>query len=498
MTRRRPSKPRGEESPPETQVDFLDLPGLRTILPIEDNEFNIWVTAEQHPKLTACPECGCDDKNLFIRHGKTPRMVRHVPRGIKALYVDVLRQSYRCKRCPNIFQHPLPSVSDRWFLTNALVRHIEILSLLHTQRDVGLMTGVSLKTVREIFHAHCERLDKTVRFETPRVLGLDGVYAKVEIKDGEGPDHKDQGQENQHEKKSKRKKTVKRECVCVTDIERGTAFDLWPSARKADVVKALRSIPDRQKIRLVVIDMSPVLYAAVKEALPWAIVIIDLFHVLTKANEGVDRVRQRLRRKVRPVKGQRVMCKREPLRQHRSKPNQVPAELKPWFDLMPELGLAYEVKEVIFELQYSSSERTALKRLMRWLENFPPELHDDFSELLSALANWREEILHYFTHRFTNAFTEGRNRLIKDILRETRGCYFKTLRWRLLYGSYYRKQIEEARREEMMRKIRKRKAGPRKKRAKSQDSAKKKVNTAPHNSLPGTDWQLPSPQMSLF
>jgi transposase len=299
MTRPRPPKVGGEEFPPEAQSDFLNLSGLRTTLPIEENEFNIWVTAEQYPKLTACPECGCDDKKLFIRNGTRPQMIRHVPRGLKTLYVDVLRQSYQCKRCPKSFQHPLTSVSDKWSLTNDLVRHVEVLSLLRTQRDVGLMTGVSLKTIREISHAHCERLDKTIHFETPRVLGLDGVYAGVE--DGDGDSQKDQSQETQTEKRNKRKKTVKRECVSVTDIERGVAIDLWPSARKDDVVTYLEKIPDLQKIRLVVIDMSPVLYAAVKEALPWATVIIDLFHVLAKANQGMDRVRERCRRKVRPV-----------------------------------------------------------------------------------------------------------------------------------------------------------------------------------------------------
>jgi zinc-finger of transposase IS204/IS1001/IS1096/IS1165 len=249
MTRPRLSRAHDEEYPLEAQSDFLNLHGLRTILPIEESEFNIWVTAEQHPKLTACPECGCDNRKLFIRNGTRPRVVRHVPRGLKTLYVEVLRQSYRCKRCLKSFQHPLPSVSDRWFMTNDLVRHVEILSLLRTHRDVGLMTAVSLKTIREISDAHCERLDRTIRFETPRVLGLDGVYARVEVEDEKIDAQQEPSQENQTEKKSKRKKTVKKECVTVTDIERGIAIDLWPSAKKDDVVKFLKNLPDRQKIR---------------------------------------------------------------------------------------------------------------------------------------------------------------------------------------------------------------------------------------------------------
>jgi transposase len=176
----------------------------------------------------------------------------------------------------------------------------------------------------------------------------------------------------------------------------------------------------------------------------------------------------------------------------------MPAELKPWFEAMPELRLAYEVKEAFWEIQYSSSRDTARKRLRRWRETFPPQFLDDFAELRSALANREEEILNYFTHRYTNAFTEERNKLVKDIQRETRGCYFRTLRWRFLYGSYMKRKIEEARREEMKRKIRKRQAQPRKKRAKRQNPAERKSNSVPQKGLPQADWLLPSPQMPLF
>ena len=83
------------------------------------------------------------------------------------------------------------------------------------------------------------------------------------------------------------------------------------------------------------------------------------------------------------------------------------------------------MKEAFFEIRHSSSKKTALARKKRWLEEFPLQLRKDFAELLSSLSTWEEEIFNYFDNRFTNAFTEERNRLVKDILRETRGCHFK-------------------------------------------------------------------------
>jgi hypothetical protein len=150
------------------------------------------------------------------------------------------------------------------------------------------------------------------------------------------------------------------------------------------------------------------------------------------------------------------MCRKELLRKRRDHLN--PDELKErerWFELKPELRLAYDVAEECLEMWHSSSSGTARERHRRWLARFPPELRLDFHELLSAFRNWGEYIFHYFDYRFTNAFTESKNRLVKDIQRESRGCDFETLRGKVVYGTLLRKQIEEARREEMKRKKRK-------------------------------------------
>lgn len=496
----------------EVPLDYLGLPGLRTLPPVEENEFSVWVKAEQFPKLASCPECGCADKGQWIKNGTRLQIFLHEPRGFRRQYVKLHRQSYSCKRCKSAPQHPLPALSDRWWASHDLIGYVEKETLLCPQRRVALRTGLSTKIIREIAVANWDHLDATVRFETPRVLGLDGVFARVKVEeDGNTEQGGETAAAPDNERKDAKKKTVKRECLMVTDIEKGIAIELRPSATKEYVVEFLRNLPDKQNIRIVVIDMSPVLLSAVKEALPWAIIVIDLFHVLSKANLGMDNVRIRLRKKTRRVKGQPTMCAKELLRKHRnpSKPTKVPPGLKPWFEIFPELGQAYGVKESCFELQYSSSRRTALRRLRRWLERFPLELRKDFAELLRALRDREEEILNYFDHPFTNAFTEERNRLVKDILRETRGCSFQTLRARVLYGSRLKRQMEEALREEMARK-KKRKPraegsekpeaqGSKKRRSRSRKGRAEKgvgaeVAAAPY----GAPWQPPSPQLCLF
>jgi len=417
-----------------TIFDYLNLSGLRVISQPEENEFSLWIKAEQFPKLESCPVCGSDYEQ-FTRNGTRPRIVRDVPRGLQSVYVEILRQSYYCAQCQKLFRHPLSSVSDSRRMTTRLVSHIEKLSLLRPAREVSLLTGASTGTIREIMTRYRQHLDKTVRFETPRVLGIDGVFARVKDETG---------------------KSRKRECAMFTDIEAGLRIDLRPGITIKEVSKRLRAFLHSKRIKIVVIDMSPALLAAIREALPDAIIVVDLFHIQSKINEGLDKVRIRLRKGAARRKGQLTMCRKELLRKRRDqlKPNEE-KELKLWFELKPELGLAYEVVEGCLKIWHSSSSKTAQERYQSWLKQFPPELRKDFHELLSAFKNWGEYIFNYFDHRYTNAFTESSNRIVKDILRETRGCDFETLRGKVIYGTWIKKQMEEARLEEMKRKKRK-------------------------------------------
>jgi hypothetical protein len=118
------------------------------------------------------------------------------------------------------------------------------------------------------------------------------------------------------------------------------------------------------------------------------------------------------------------------------------------------------------------------------------------TSLLSAFQNWEEYILNFFDHRYTNAFTESSNRLVKDIVRETRSCDFDTLEARVISGTNLRRQIKEARREEMKRKVRKPQGQATKK-----SRRRRRHATEPEAGLPGAavgDSRLPAIQISLF
>lgn len=397
--------------------DYVGLPGLMTVAEPELNNDEILVKTRQTGELVGCPVCGCPSGEQFKRNGTRAQYFQDEPRGLCSVRIEVRRQSYRCLRCKAAPRQPLVGVEAKRQLTTRLLRYIQLHSCIESFSAVAFRSGLSDTTVADIFNDYTSMLDRNVRFETPRVLGLDGVYIGG------------------------------KECAILTDLEARLVIDLWADYRLEQLVAALKRLPGRERVRVVVIDMSRLLRRAVLEALPQAVIVIDRHHIQTLANEGVDRVRQQLRRETKRRKGQPTMCRRELLRKHWHQLDaEQQEELRRWLECQPKLKLAYEIKEDFYAIWHSSSSDAARQRYHEWLCRFPPDdehklLAAGFKKLLTAMRNWEGYVLNYFEHPYTNAFTERSNGKIKDFLRAARGSSFKTARAKVIYGTLIRQLL---------------------------------------------------------
>jgi transposase len=325
-------------------------------------------------------------------------------------------------------------------MTTRLLRYTQDSALLDKFQMVALRTGLSARTVRDIFLEYVRSLDQTFQFKTPRVLGLDGVH--IERSD-DARVREPMGNLTEQEKHDRR---ARLERGVLTDIEAGQVLDVRTSCAKEEMVEAIKRIPDYTKIKVAVIDMSHTLRNTVQEALPQAVIVIDRFHVQRYASDSMDNVRTRLRKGIDAVPGESVMCDKDLLRKHWDKLSAEEQEnLSGWFRHLPELKLAYDAKEEYFELWSSPSSVVARRRYQKWLEQLPVEFKNDFKPLLNAMQNWGEYIFNYFDHCYTNAFTEQSNRQLRDILRATRNCQFETYRGKIVYGTMVRKRMEAQR-----------------------------------------------------
>ncbi len=402
------------------QTDYLDLPGLRTLSEPIKGRTRLTVKVEQLMP-PACPVCGCDTGG-FKSNGTRRQSLRDEPRGSLSVRLDLYRRSFSCKACGTSKLVPLKCLAEGRRMTRRLELYIQRKSLLRPFREVAQETGVSPKTVREIFLAHVTELERgrEEKLPAPRVLGLDGVYINS------------------------------KERAILTDPARGLVINLVPNVRAVLLGNVLRNMPGSERVEVVTIDMSHGLRSAVSEAFPRATIVVDRYHIQRMANESVDRVRQRLRQEIKRTRAGVQMCHRKLLRKH---PGQHTADeqvqVKQYFHLFPVLEKAYETKEAFFAIWHETgSSVTAKARYTEWREACPPEVRDDFKPLHTAMSNWGEYIFNYFDHPHTNAFTEASNRRIKDIQREGRGGSFETVRYKAIFGTLLRQELQTAREKE--------------------------------------------------
>jgi transposase len=387
-------------------VDYLDLPGMKTTGKVPSTN-SLRVLAELTTEPGTCPHC----PNILFglkAHGTKSQTIKDAPMRGRTVEIAVKRRRYRCPVCGRTCLQPFAGVDERWGMTERLVEFVKDESLLKPFNQVAEETGVAPSTVRAIFREHVAELERTMTFETPRVLGLDGVYIR------------------------------RKERLVLTDIERRRVVQIAASIKERSVAQALLRLPERRRVEVVTLDMSASLRRAVLHALPWAVIVVDRFHIQRMANQAVDRVRRRIH--LGMTRYDRRLIMRDPrlLRKHRDQLKRMGKldVVEEWLDRLPELRAAYDLKEAFFEVWYSSCSATAWHRYDAWERSVPEGMRtkETFGPLLTAVMNWSDEIFNFFDHRFTNAYAESANNLIKTVQREGRRCDFDTVRAKVIYG----------------------------------------------------------------
>lgn len=221
-----------------------------------------------------------------------------------------------------------------------------------------------------------------------------------------------------------------------TDIGNRTILDIIESRRKPSVVHWLSHLAGRERVQVVVIDMwAPYREAARAVFGPKVRVVVDKFHVTRYADGALDMVRKAVGRE-KGIKGRRQLMRSRHVLLKRAATLSAEEQLtlSGWIENIPRLKLAYEAKEAFHRIYDCQTRAAAELALDTWYVGLPAEIRPQFKLLLSALANWRPEIMEYFDHRITNAFTESMNRVVKDVSRAGRGYSFPIMRARMLEG----------------------------------------------------------------
>lgn len=395
-----------------SQLDLLNLGVLKaTNMHDEGDHYVIEVDGQGIP--SCCPHCQAPSP---YRHGSQQQHYIDIPMHGKPVLLRVERARFRCKVCGKTFFSHLPDIDPKRKASVRFVRHIEQESMKKTFALLARENGIVEKTIKNIFDDYVVQLGQTVRFETPEFLGIDELKIIGEYR-----------------------------CM-ITNVGELSIYDLLPNRRKVDLMSYFKSLPDKQKVKVVTMDMWRTYRDVVNAHLPGRDIVVDRWHVVRMGNDALETVRKKIRKELNAR--QRIKLKDDRfilLEREKTLTDEERNKMAEWFELYPELALAYRIKESFHEIYNCRDKADAKQFAQAWIDSLPPNMEYAFGAARTALKNWWDEIFNFYDHRVTNAYTESTNRLAKDINRMGRGYSFEVMRARLIYEKQARKPTTKVR-----------------------------------------------------
>jgi len=382
----------------------LDIPDVRVLQTELTKDGELILTVESTLTTTTCRRCG---RTITHRHGlDEPRLFRHLPSFGRVVYLRIRPKRFCCRWCDG---HPTTTQQLDWYDPNALhtkayERHLIVQLVNSTISDVEAKEDVTYAALLGILDRWIAKRIDWDALEPFATLGIDEIALLKGHRDFVA--------------------------VISAQTEAGELHVLavLPDRLKATVLAWLLSMPSaiRAHITTVCTDIWEGYITAVEEALPNAMIVLDRFHVIRHARDGVDTLRkQEVRRLKKELPKDTADGLKHTLWPFRKRSGALdPAEqerLETLLAASPALRQAYALREqltAIFDTARSKAD--GLRRLRVWRRRVEKSELTCFDPFLSLLDRWLDLVANYFISHHTSSFVEGLNNKLKVLKRR---CY---------------------------------------------------------------------------
>lgn len=389
-------------------LDLLNLPGVVPV-DLRTGGNSIVVAANvDDGELPQCPECA----KAMHRHGRRMNTFADTPMHMQSVRLEISRPRYRCKSCGTMVTPELTFLDEKRRATKRLVDAIRERCLGMTFHSLAEQTGLAVNTIKSIAHDLIEDLERTVRYETPVIMGIDEVNLAGGMR-----------------------------CV-ITNLATNNAFQMLEFRTQEHLKPFFKNLPDKEKVEWVCTDMWRPFKRSFSEYLPNARLVIDKFHVVAMASEALETVRKKYQATL--DRTDRIKVKKSIRWLTLKRPQNLSQEeieaLAVVRQVIPELAVAYDFKEAFYRIYDDPNKASAMRAFEAWENSLPVEL-EGFRSLAKTVHNHYEDIFAYWDSpsRITNAYTEGLNGLTKVANRMGRGYSYEIIRAKMLYAKYARK-----------------------------------------------------------
>lgn len=380
----------------------LGLPDL-SLESIEYHE-NIYINASLKTK-PPCPRCLSSKvyvKDSFVRK------INHSRHGNQTVIVRFKSHKYLCKTCGKYFNLKLQGLLGKH-------QSSESFKLDVFERHSGGVAQSYLGNTHNISHATVERWYKV--FIKDRINELKGRQAPIVL-----------GIDEHFFTKKKGYATT------FVDLKNHKVFDVVLGRSEASLDGYLRKLPNKDRVKIVVMDLSSTYRSIVRKYFPKAQIVADRFHVVRLINQQFLKAWKQFDPIGRQNRGLLSLMRRH--ESNLSSEQQV--KLERYFEKFPHLKLIWKFKQELhnlMRLKHLDKQTVWLKihDFLPMLEQLKESSIAALKTLGTTLFSWRDEIGRMWRFSKTNGITEGLHNKMEMISRRAFGFRnFNNYRLRVL------------------------------------------------------------------
>jgi transposase len=369
---------------------FLSLPEFRVIKQVVSSQ-QLTLHLERRDTTIICPRCQTSCSRV---KESRPRCIRDLPILERPVMLWLHLRRFVCPDC-----HHRP-----WEQSETFGEHVKWTERLYKQVQQEYLHGCPCHelarryglSARSVFRWTFERSRGGRPRKLGRVIGVD-EYSR---------------------RKGHRYNTL------IVDLERGQPIATFKGRHAEDVSAWLQSRPqaERERVEVVVLDMSKTYFAAIKAVFGEQVHVIDRFHVIQQAVSALDAV---LRSVQKQLDSEEAKALKKLRKRWLKAANQLDVDeligRYEWRRRFPELRETIDWVQDLrrwFDRKYDKPAREALLKL---IERASQSVQEPLQRIAGTLRRWFEPIVRDIRRRYSNGMTEGFNNKIKLIQRMAYG-----------------------------------------------------------------------------
>ena len=324
-----------------------------------DDTIRVYARPTKRPRCIHCEHDGVKIKATY------QRTLKHTRQGNQLLTLHLKAPKYHCPRCHRYFRHRFQGVRPRYRSTEAF--RLEVFEAHEggvSQRKLSQTHDSSPATVERWYQGFLEqKRSEMSNRPCPQVLGIDEHFF------------------------TRRRGYA----TTLVDLRNHKVFDVVPGRSESSLRGYLRRLPGREKVKVIVMDLSETYRSIARRYFPNAKIVTDRFHVIRLVNHHFLKAWQQ-----HDPDGRRNRSLLSLMRRHEWRLSESQREnLSQYLEDYPVLRAMYKAKQRLnrYLLLKALNPSAASQQLPGFLELIDQLKASPLRSLAMTLSSWLEPII---------------------------------------------------------------------------------------------------------